>query len=286
VTAYRFCRTDDVPLLVQAHNACYSEPTGNPPIAVEDFKRWMRELDVWCSSCMVAFEGGEPVGVLIGAKRAHASLIHRIGVKPDHRRRGHARHMLESLARKMAILEPRTLLVEVPSENEAALRLFEACGYEAGEVLVDWVADSVPPPASSGRTGVRGSGGSSLLGEVTWTDLEASGALRFPEPCPWSRSAETLRAMRDRLQGLAFVSDLGFEAWLLYSDGSEDGNREIVALGGTERAPLLHALLAESRLTEAKAVLVPRVNREGPPPDLLRSAGFRVLRRTSLLTAH
>ena len=140
VTAYRFCRTDDVPLLVHAHNACYAEPAGTRPITVEDFRRWRRELDVWCSSCMVAFEGSDPIGVLIAAKRAHASWIHCIGVRPEHRRRGHARHMLESLARKMAILEPDLLLAEVSSENAAARSLLEACGWSAGDTMVDWLS--------------------------------------------------------------------------------------------------------------------------------------------------
>jgi ribosomal protein S18 acetylase RimI-like enzyme len=82
---------------------------------------------------MLAFEGTDPVGVLIAAKRARASFIHRIGVKRKHRLRSHARHMFESLARKMAFPEPRTLFAEVPTDSEAALRVFEACGYASVE---------------------------------------------------------------------------------------------------------------------------------------------------------
>ena len=59
------------------------------------FKRSIRDLQVWCSSCMVAFAGADPIGVLIGAKRPSGTLIHKIAVHPDHRRQGHGRHLLD-----------------------------------------------------------------------------------------------------------------------------------------------------------------------------------------------
>ena len=59
------------------------------------FKRSIRDLQVWCSSCMVAFSGSDPIGVLIGAKRPSGTLIHRIAVHPDHQRQGHGRHLLD-----------------------------------------------------------------------------------------------------------------------------------------------------------------------------------------------
>ena len=78
------------------------------------FKRSIRDLHVWCSSCMVAFAGSDPIGVLIGAKRPSATLIYRIAVHPDHQRQGHGRHLLTSLSSKLAILGPPRLVAEVP----------------------------------------------------------------------------------------------------------------------------------------------------------------------------
>ena len=40
----------------------------------EAFKRSIRDLQVWCNSCMVAFSGPDPIGVLIGAKRPSVLL--------------------------------------------------------------------------------------------------------------------------------------------------------------------------------------------------------------------
>jgi hypothetical protein len=56
VSSYRFCRTDDIGLLVDALNRCwlpYFPDEG--PITPAVFKRSIRDLQVWCSSCMVAF---------------------------------------------------------------------------------------------------------------------------------------------------------------------------------------------------------------------------------------
>ena len=78
------------------------------------FKRSIRDLQVWCSSCMVAFAGADPIGVLIGAKRPSGTLVHRIAVHPDHRRQGHGRHLLASLGSKLAILGPPRIVAEVP----------------------------------------------------------------------------------------------------------------------------------------------------------------------------
>ena len=57
-------------LLVDALNRCWSPYfPDEPPMTPAAFKRSIRDLQVWCSSCMVAFSGSDPIGVLIGAKR-------------------------------------------------------------------------------------------------------------------------------------------------------------------------------------------------------------------------
>src|SRR3990170_6687085 len=130
MSAYRFCRTDDIGLLVDALNRCWTPYfPGEPPISPAAFKRSIRDLQVWCSSCMVAFSGSDPVGVLIGAKRPSATLIHRIAVHPDHVRQGHGRHLLDSLGSKLAILGPPRIVAEVPEILVPARALFTACAY-------------------------------------------------------------------------------------------------------------------------------------------------------------
>ena len=145
MSSYRFCRTDDVSLLVDALNRCWSPYfPDEPAVTPASFKRSIRDLQVWCSSCMVAFAGADPIGVLIGAKRPGGTLIHKIAVHPDHRRQGHARHLLTSLSSKLAILGPPRIVAEVPETNAEACALFTASGYAEEAVLTDYVADVGP----------------------------------------------------------------------------------------------------------------------------------------------
>jgi GNAT superfamily N-acetyltransferase len=132
MSAYRFCRSDDIGLLVNALNRCWAPYVpGDPPITPATFKRSIRDLQVWCSSCMVAFSGPDPIGLLIGAKRPSGTLVHTIAVHPDHRRQGHGRHLLASLGSKLAILGPPRMIAEVPESFGPACELFNASGYGA-----------------------------------------------------------------------------------------------------------------------------------------------------------
>src|SRR6476620_7157806 len=127
MSSYRFCRTDDIGLLVEALNRCWAPYfPAEPAMTPAAFKRSIRDVQVWCSSCMVAFAGSDPIAVLIGAKRASATLVHTIAVHPDHQRQGHGRHLLTSLSSKLAILGPPRIVAEVPETNIAARRLFAA----------------------------------------------------------------------------------------------------------------------------------------------------------------
>ena len=140
MSAYRFCRTDDIALLVDALNRCWSPYfPEEPAMTAAAFKRSIRDLQVWCSSCMVAFSGSDAVGVLIGAKRPSGTLVHKIAVHPDHRRQGHARHLLASLGSKLAILGPPRIVAEVPRTLAPACELFSASGFIQEASLVDYV---------------------------------------------------------------------------------------------------------------------------------------------------
>src|SRR5262245_44008950 len=142
------------------------------------FKRSIRDLQVWCSSCMVAFSGSDPIGVLIGAKRPSGTLIHKIAVHPDHRRQGHGSHLLASLGSKLAILGPPRIVAEVPETLAPACALFSASGYVKEAVLTDYVLrfdsrDSAAVDQSDGTSQY----GSELIIPVTVDDLAANGLL-------------------------------------------------------------------------------------------------------------
>src|SRR5688572_17394790 len=207
MSSYRFCRTDDIGLLVDALNRCWAPHfPGEPPITAAAFKRSIRDLQVWCSSCMVAFAGADPIGVLIGAKRPSGTLIHRIAVHPDHVRQGHGRHLLTSLSSKLAILGPPRMVTEIPETFAEARELFTACGYVEEAVLSDFVLERAIPGERSGG----------FVIPVSVDDLAANGLLG-PDDLQlcWERSVETLTARKDDIAGLAVASDERIEAYVL-----------------------------------------------------------------------
>jgi GNAT superfamily N-acetyltransferase len=253
VSSYRFCRSDDIALLVDALNRCWSPYFPDaPPLTPAAFKRSIRDLQVWCSSCMVAFSGSDPIGVLIGAKRPSGTLIHKIAVHPDHRRQGHGRHLLASLGSKLAILGPPRIVAEVPGSLAAASGLFSACGYAEEAVLTDYVLD--PPALSERGDAARVEG---FVIPVTVDDLAANGLLGEADPglperlngvprkvC-WERSIETLTARKDEIAGFGVASDERIEAYILYTkEGEIVSLRPFVDDGGARLWQLLSRLHA------------------------------------------
>lgn len=251
---YRFCRSDDIPLLVAAYNACWVPHFGpEHAITVEDFKRDVRELGLWSSSCMVAFDGDDPIAVLIAAKRdGEANYVHRLAVKPGWERRGHGRHLLTSLADKAAILGPSRLVAEIPSAWTDVRRFFERSGFVTEETYADFVLDPTPVPAGSDAARAA-----NLVVAVTLEEVVESGAFASGGPRAWLRSLASLRARAGELTGLAIATDR-LEAFVLVRAARGGDAREVVALGTAPDADeRLLGLLLERVQAEGKRVVIP-----------------------------
>jgi GNAT superfamily N-acetyltransferase len=267
MSSYRFCRTDDIGLLVDALNRCWASYFPDEPLTTPaSFKRSIRDLQVWCSSCMVAFAGAEPIGVLIGAKRTTGTLIHKIAVHPDHRRQGHGRHLLTSLSSKLAILGPPRLVAEVPETLAPACALFEAGGYVQEAVLTDYVLQRDWQDSGEVPAGL-------FMIPVTVDDLVANGLLEGTDTqVSWHRALESLNARKDEISGLAIASDEGIRAYLLYiKEGEILALRTLVEDGGACLKPLLATLRAQTTTT----VGFPKVHAAEIRQELLEALGFR-----------
>jgi GNAT superfamily N-acetyltransferase len=265
MSAYRFCRTDDIGLLVDALNRCWPPHFPDDPLMTPAaFKRSIRDLQIWCSSCMVAFAGADPIGVLIGGKRTSGTLIHRIAVHPDHVRQGHGRHLLTSLSSKLAILGPPRMVAEVPEALSPARALFGACGYVEEAVLTDYVLQRE-------GTEVREAASMYVI-PVTVDDLAANGLLEEVDAhvC-WERSVETLTARKGDIEGFAVASDERIEAYLLYA---RTPTPEILSLRSfvEDDGARLKQLLA--RLDEG-TFRFPKVHPAEISKELLEGLGFR-----------
>ncbi len=256
MSSYRFCRTDDMALLVHAYGRAYAPHFTPPPqLDREQLKVWIRELDLWCSSCAVALdETREPIGVVLGCKRPTETLLLAVGVHPEHTRRGHGRHLLTSLSSKLAILGPPRLLAEVPADDARATAFFESCGYTAEVDFTDWaLAAGLPAHDLPG------------VAEIDLDGLIAAGAFDASVPRPWMRAVESLQKLKGVLQGRALASPDRIEGWVLWRDG--DGCRTIMALGGD------HAGLILRHVADAPLAL-PRFSATEIGADALRALGL------------
>jgi GNAT superfamily N-acetyltransferase len=264
MSSYRFCRTDDVSLLVDALNRCWLPHfPDEPAVTPATFKRSIRDLQVWCSSCMVAFSGPDPIGVLIGAKRPSGTLIHKIAVHPDHLRQGHGHHLLTSLSSKLAILGPPRMVAEVPETLRPVGALFSACGYVEETRLIDYVLERDEAPLES----------AGMLIPVTIDDLVANDLMgdQHPPTC-WERSVETLTARKDDIAGLAVASDERIEAFILYlPDGEILSMRSFSEDGGARLKQLLSQLRAQGQET----LRFQKVHPAEISQELLETLGFR-----------
>ena len=270
--AYRFCRTDDIPVLVEALNACYFVHFAErEPFGIADFKREIRELNIWSSSCMAVWEDREPIAVLTGAKREHETLIHRIGVHPDFMRRGHALHLLLSLSHKLSVLGPPKVVAEIPDPRSETRDLFVAAGYHEAGTLADFTL--MNPPASLGPA--------RKLVPIGCEDLLRDRLLNENLSRSWERDLETLRNCKDQLEGLAILSATRIEAYALIRDRHDVGTREIVALGcndstpSEEARPLLEHVIQVVSGAARLRITIPKVSEEEISFELLESMGFR-----------
>jgi len=223
VASYRFCRSDDVPLLIQATNECFRPPGGAEPIDRERFKWWIRALELWTSSCMVATEGSQLIGVLLAAKRETESCLLAVGVHPDFRHLGHGRHLVTSLSQKLAILGPPHILAEVPADNKRFRTFLGHCDYKERETLTDYILEppfdvsTVPPD---------------MIAEIGLDELAAAG---FPDRAvdlTWGRRPRSIARRQEYFASVRVVALAGVERFeaAIVVDEVDPATRRLLAI--------------------------------------------------------
>ena len=280
MASYRFCRSDDLSLLVQAYDVCFRPHfPGLPALEVGDLKRASREIDLWTSSCMVALEGAEPVAMMLATKRGEETLIWRLGAHPAHMRRGHCRHLLTSLGSKLALLGPPRRLAEVPEERAAACALLESCGWRREVSYTDFVLRSPTPVQAA----------SDLVIPITLDELIANDAFDRTARRAWERSPATLEKRKESIRGLAVASGERIEAWVLYEDAATPVERRLLGLGCAEESRIgtwLGLLVRELAASSPGPLRYPRVGPEELSADLLLSWGFSRAEVTAGYSTH
>jgi ribosomal protein S18 acetylase RimI-like enzyme len=192
---YRFCRPEDLPLIVRAINACYDVHFPQaPPMTEAQFRAEMGLISLWPSNTMVVLEDDQPVAVVVGTKRPYGCWIAKLGVRTEYQRQGIGRYIVEALLRKLAIIGPRTVSVDVPIDNAGALAFFRALGFETWAEY--WSFGGHP----AGRPSEEVRQVHAVKPDVALSRYEAF----HTGPQCWERDAHTLQLYAGRLTGYAF----------------------------------------------------------------------------------
>ena len=99
-----------------------------PAMTVTQFREEMGLISLWPSNTMVVLENNDPIAVIVGTKRPYGCWIAKLGVRSDHQRQGIGRYIVEALTRKLSIIGPRVISVDVPVDNEGAAGVLQAFG--------------------------------------------------------------------------------------------------------------------------------------------------------------
>ena len=188
--SYRFCRPDDLALIVNAINTCYQPHyPQQPAVTSELLKEQMTLFGLRPGNCMVALEHRQPIGVVISCKRDYGAWIQALGCQTAHQRQGIAAQLVEALIRKIAIQGAPDITVDVREENTVALQFFTSMGFQRRQRYVSY----------QGSLTARSQDGYEV-GPVAMADVVTQyAACHMTAPC-WERHVETLAAYGETVQ--------------------------------------------------------------------------------------
>jgi ribosomal protein S18 acetylase RimI-like enzyme len=208
--SYRFCRPDDLTLIIRAINACYFVHYPDAPAMTEErLKEHMTLFHVRPGNCMVALERQEPVGVVVSTKRDYGVWIQALGCQPAFQRRGIATQLLEALVRKIAIQRAPLVTVDVSTTNTPALRFFEAVHFTVRGRYVSYQGLLTEAPNVPGS-----------IEAVPAPDLLTYYASFHTTSACWERNAESLAGYGTLPQGYAYYAQGMVQGYLIHRDNT------------------------------------------------------------------
>jgi len=206
--SYRFCRPDDLTLIIRAINACYLMHYPDEPAMTEEcLKEHMTLFHVRPGNCMVALERQQPVGVVVSTKRDYGVWIQALGCQPAFQRRGIATQLLEALVRKIAIQRAPLVTVDVPTTNTPARRFFEAVHFTVRGRYVSYQGLLTEMPDIPGS-----------VQAVPPPDVLAYYAPFHTTPACWERHVESLAGYGTLPQGYAYYTQSTVQGYLIHRD--------------------------------------------------------------------
>ncbi len=270
MSSYRFCRPDDLELIVWAINQCCRiHETDTPEMTEERLKTHMTLFAVRPGNCMVALERQQPVAAVISTRREAGAWIQTLGCQPAFQRRGVASQLVEALIRKIAIQRTEDITVDVPEDNDAALNFFQAVGFEERGRFVTLAGK----PDSPGD----------LTGEVVQAPaaelLNAYEAFHAYPAC-WERSVDSLAGYGELIQGYAYREDGAARGYLLHQGATI---LDLACAPDADAAQVSAILLDRLGAPGASPFTLPKVNAADPLFDILQQQGLQPVRSYRLM---
>lgn len=260
--SYRFCRPDDLALIVRAINQCCRiHETEAPAMTEERLKAHMTLFAVRPGNCMVALERQQPVAAIISTRREAGAWIQTLGCQPEFQRRGIASQLVEALVRKIAIQRTEDITVDVPEDNDAALHFFQAVGFEERGRFVTLQGE--PKVASDPSGEVVQAPAAELL-----ESYEAFHAV----PACWERSADSLAGYGELIQGHAYREDGAIWGYLLHQGATI---LDLACAPDADAAQVSAVLLGRLHAAGESPVTLPKLNAADPLLDILQQQGLR-----------
>lgn len=186
------------------------------------------------SESPVVWLDGEPVGAALIARRGAESRLAGMAIVPAARRQGVARALMAHLLSAARARGDRRMVLEVIGQNEGAVRLYEAVGFQRKRRLLGF--------AGATPAGLRSD---AALAEVAVREVAAASARQPEMDWPWQVSAPTLAQLTAPAVGYAREG-----AWTVVSNstGPVAGFRTLLVEGAERREEravcLLRAVMA------------------------------------------
>ncbi|MBX7234547.1 MAG: GNAT family N-acetyltransferase [Caldilineales bacterium] len=167
----------------------------------DQYEFFVRSHDIDLDLSLAAHVGGDLIGIAQLGRRGDCGWVAGVSVRPDHRRHGVARALMQALAQHAQEAGLHQLRLEVLYQNDAARQLYEELGWKVERELLTWsrAADQelLPVPDEF----------------ITEFDparlLETCFGWHDQPPC-WQRQRATLRHFpRVGLRGWALVREAG-----------------------------------------------------------------------------
>jgi ribosomal protein S18 acetylase RimI-like enzyme len=182
-------------------------------------------------------------------------------VRSDQQRQGIGRYIVEALMRKLSIIGPRLISVDVPVDNQAALAFFKRLGFEVWAQYWSLSGRLDTPPADDVRQVHP------VKPDVALSRYEAF----HPVPQCWERDAYTLQLYAGRLTGHAFWEEENIRGYILLHhttvmDLAVDPHVDPVRVGS--------ALLQRASADVQEAFCINKVAAHDPMRATLEQAGL------------